>query len=81
MLKLIVLETKISVFIDLLGLYHVIMPIIIIWLVLQAAKMKQILGPERLPEQKRRGKRKFSWSYTCNKSFTDRACLVKMPKH
>ena len=58
LLKLVVVETKIYICIGLLGLYHVIMPIIIIRLVLQAGKMKQILGPDWLPEQKRRRKKK-----------------------
>ena len=49
------------------------MPIIIIHLVLGAGKIKQILGPDWLPEQKRRRKKKFSWPY--NK------CLVKMAGH
>lgn len=46
------------VLIDLLGLYHVIMPIIITQLVLQGGKMKQIQVPDWLPEQKRRRKKK-----------------------
>lgn len=46
------------VLIDLLGLYHVIMPIIITQLVLRGGKMKQIQVPDWLPEQKRRRKKK-----------------------
>lgn len=46
------------VLIDLLGLYHVIMPIIITQLVLRGGKMKQIQVPDWLPEQKKRRKKK-----------------------
>ena len=46
------------ILIDLLGLYHVIMPIIITQLVLRGGKMKQIQVPDWLPEQKKRRKKK-----------------------
>ena len=57
----------------LVGLFDIFILLIILWLTPRAGKMNQILCCDWLPEQKFLGK-----PYTCNKSFIDQVCSVKM---